>query len=93
MYGFRRGWYSCKWQNVFPSDYEFIGPWRWGRGPFAFHRYPTGRMVHSWGAYRWGVPASYIEEDLRAELDALKKEKTMLETRIEEIEKLLKEEK
>jgi len=93
MYGFRRGWYSCKCQNVFPSDYEFIGPCRWGRGPFTFHRYPTGRMVHSWGVYRWGIPTSFIEEDLRAELDALKQEKTMLETRIEEIEKLLKEEK
>jgi cell division protein FtsB len=49
-------------------------------------------MVHSWGVYRWGIPASFIEEDLRAELDALKQEKTMLEKRIEEIEKLLKEE-
>ena len=90
MYGYGRGWHR-KWPEITaPSGYTYIGPCRCGTGPHAFYQDPSGKIVHTWDVYRWGIPTTSREEDLKAELEALKEEKTELEKRIEEIEKQIK---
>ncbi|HIC91624.1 MAG TPA: hypothetical protein EYP21_06125 [Syntrophaceae bacterium] len=94
MYG--RSWYRGRWwwrpPVKAPSGYTYIGPCRCGTGPHAFYQGPSGRIVHAWQLYHWGVPPTPTKEELRSELEVLKEEKAQLEKRIEELEKQIKEE-
>lgn len=90
MYG--RGWH--KWWQIpvsTPKGYTYIGPCRCGMGPHAFYQDVSGRIVHAWQLYRWGVPPTPTKEDLESRLEVLKEEKAQLEKEIEELEKQIKE--
>ncbi len=88
MYGRRHmRWIGGQPPVIAPKGYTYIGPCRCGTGPHAFYQTPSGRIVHAWQLYRWGVPTVFTEEDLKTELAALKEEKAELERRIEELEK------
>ena len=80
---------------VGPSGYTYIGPCRCGIGPHAYYRDSSGRIVHTWQAFRWGpaLPTKPTEEDLNEEVKWLKEEKDGLEKRIQELEGQLKKEK
>jgi len=85
MHGYGRGWFKPRMAHS--SGYSYIGPCRCGTGPNAFYQGPNGRIVPARQVYRSGFPTILTKEDLKAELEVLKKEKTELENRIEEIEK------
>ncbi len=93
MCGYRRG-YRYWWRQppTIPPGYIYTGPCRCGFGPHAFYRDPSGRIIHAWGPWGWEIPPAPTEEDLKAELAALKNEKEELEKRIAELEKQIKAE-
>jgi hypothetical protein len=91
MFGRRHmKWIGWQMPVIAPKGYTYIGPCRCGTGPHAFYLTPSGRTVHAWQLYRWGVPPAFTEEDLKTALEVLKEEKAELEKRIEELEKELK---
>lgn len=91
-----RGWFRWNWVGPggnLPSGYTYIGPCRCGMGPHAYYKDPSGRIVHAWHFYPGaGLPFA-TGEDVKTALDLLKQEKSVLEKRIEELEKQLKEKK
>lgn len=95
MFGQRRGWHRRGWWQMspvkIPEGYSYIGPCRCGTGPNAFYQDASGRIVHAWQLYRFGVPPEPAKEDIKADLEVLKAEKEELERRIDELEKQLKE--
>ena len=87
-------WYRKRyWQPVVnaPRGYTYIGPCRCGRGPNAFFYDSAGRIVNVRQLYQWQFPQELTKEDLKVELEILKREKTELERNIEELENQLKE--
>lgn len=101
MFGYGRGWfgYGRGWRRETPSvpnpaGYRYIGPCWCGWGPNAFYQDESGRIVHASQLFHWGGPAvapTTSQNDLKAELEALKEEKEDLEKRIAQLEKLIKE--
>ncbi len=93
MFGYRRG-YRFWWRKppAVPAGYTYIGPCRCGFGPHAYYQEPSGRIIHAWHFYHWGIPPEPTEEDRKAELEELKEEKEALERRIAELEKRTREE-
>lgn len=87
MFGYGRRWHWWMPKITQPKGYRYIGPCRCGTGPHAFYQDESGRVIHAWDLYRWGVPPTPTKEDVKDELEALKQEKLELEKRIEELEK------
>jgi len=93
-YGYGRGW---GWVGPavpqVPEGYRYVGACRCGWGPNAFYQDASRRIVHARDVYRWGGAAAPTptQDDLKAELEALKEEKQELEKRIAELEKQSKE--
>lgn len=87
------GWYRGCWPLAStPKGYTYVGPFRCGSGPHALYRDPSGRALHAWDLYRWGMPpVNRTQEDMEAELDLLRQERSHLEERIKELEKQLKD--
>ncbi len=88
-FGYGHGW-GYGWYNPPPSweseDYEYLGPCRCGFGPDAFWRNKkTGRIVRGFPPDVWRKPESSAE-DLRKELEFLRREKEKLEKRLTQIE-------
>lgn len=93
-FGYGRGWWRGTTNVPAPAGYRYIGPCRCGWGPNAFYQDASGRIVHASELYRGGWPTvapTTIQEDTKAELEALRREKEDLEKRIAELEKLVKE--
>ena len=92
MRGRGRGWLLPR--VAVPSGYRYIGPCRCGFGPDAYYQDPSGRIVHASQVFRFEFPPqpTPTEEDLKAEVEWLKGEKTDLEKRIKDIEEQLKKE-
>jgi len=77
--------------NKPPKGYTYVGHCRCGMGPNAFFLDQEGNVAHAWNIYHWGTPQELTKEDLKAELEILKKEKVELEKDIETLEKRLEE--
>jgi len=86
----RHGWFY--WISPL-KGYQYIGPCRCGFGPHAYYLTPSGRIVHAWQLYHWKRSPEWTAEELKVELEMLKKEKAELEQRIQELEKQIQENK
>jgi len=88
MYGYGRSWNRCRWpETIIPSGYTYVGPCRCSTGPHAFYQDRNGRLVHGRSLHHGIIPPEPTAEDLKAELEALTKEKQELQKRMEELEK------
>lgn len=91
-YGMGRSWRGAAGWWLKPEGYTYLGPCRCGFGPHGFwQERSTGRIFRGFPSYGgWRVsPLAYAHseaEDLRSELNWLKKEKENLEIKIEELE-------
>lgn len=73
-----------------PEDYEYLGPCRCGFGPHAFYRdKKAGRISRGFPYHFWQKPET-SEENLKDELEYLRRKKEELEERISEIEEKLR---
>ena len=87
--GWYRGWHRGGWSYGVQNEvmgYTYVGPCRCGWGPHAYYRDEEGNIVHA-----WEILGRSPEADLRRELEALKREKELLEKRIEELSRQLKD--
>ena len=80
--GRRKGW-RCQGEL---KGYSYVGSCRCGWGPHAYYRDEEGNIVHA-----WEILGRSPEVDFRRELEVLKREKELLEKRIEELSRQLKD--
>lgn len=85
------GWCHESYGAGVPEDYEYLGPCCCGFGPHAFYRdKKTGRIFRGFPHHFWPKP-EISEENLKDELEDLRRRKEELEKRISEIEAKLRQ--
>lgn len=86
------GWGKSSWHRgqklVFPSGFTYLGPCRCGRGPHAYYQDPAGRIIQAWHTPVWGwlPPERKSREELKTEIDLLKRERDDLEKHLQDLE-------